>query len=64
MSNRSGLSGGDSVNFHRVRFVYPVEIVGGNERVEVDGSSDAFGWFSRDEIAGLDRVGLLDEALP
>jgi ADP-ribose pyrophosphatase YjhB (NUDIX family) len=51
------------VNFHHVRFVYPVEIFGGEERVEVDGSSDAFGWFSRDQIAGLDRVGLLDEAL-
>ena len=51
------------VNFHHVRFVYPVEIVGGEERVEVDGSSDAFGWFSRDEIAGLARVAFLDEAL-
>jgi len=51
------------VNFHHVRFLYPVGIVGGEERVEIDGSSDAFGWFSRDEMAGLDCVGLLDDAL-
>ena len=45
-------SGGEVRN-HQVRFVYPMEIVGGTERVEVDGSSDAFGWFTPEELGAL-----------
>ena len=41
------------VSFHTVRFVYPMEIVGGAERREVDGSTDELGWFGRDELDGL-----------
>jgi ADP-ribose pyrophosphatase YjhB (NUDIX family) len=51
------------VRFHHVRFVYPVEVVGGAERVEVDGSSDGFGWFDADEVGRLDRLGIVDDAL-
>jgi ADP-ribose pyrophosphatase YjhB (NUDIX family) len=51
------------VRYHHVRFVYPVEIVGGEERLERDGSTDAFGWFSEHDIAGLERTGVVDEAV-
>ena len=33
-------------HYHTVRFVYPMEIIGGAERREVDGSTDEFAWFS------------------
>jgi 8-oxo-dGTP pyrophosphatase MutT (NUDIX family) len=48
------------VTFHTVRFVYPMEIVGGTERREVDGSTDEFAWFALEDVAGL-RVGDLVE---
>lgn len=51
------------VRYHHVRFIYPVQVIGGTERLEIDGSTDAFGWFSRAEIAGLDRVAIVDDAL-
>jgi ADP-ribose pyrophosphatase YjhB (NUDIX family) len=51
------------VVYHHLRFVYPMEVVGGEERVEVGGSTDAFGWFTRDEIATMPIVGLVALAL-
>jgi len=33
-----------AVRYHHVRFVYPMTVVGGEERLEVDGSTDAFEW--------------------
>jgi ADP-ribose pyrophosphatase YjhB (NUDIX family) len=51
------------VRFHHVQFVYPVDVVGGTERVEVDGSTDGFGWFSPDEITQLERIEIVDDAL-
>ena len=45
-------SGGEIRN-HQVRFVYPMEIVSGIERPEVGGSTDAFGWFTPDELGAL-----------
>jgi 8-oxo-dGTP diphosphatase len=51
------------VSFHHVRFVYPMEVVGGADRIEVDGSTDAFGWFDRAELAELPVVGLVSLAL-
>lgn len=47
------------VRFHQVRFVYPMAIAGGEERVEVGGSTDAFGWFTDDEVAALRIVELV-----
>ena len=49
--------------YHQVRFVYPMDVVGGAERVEVDGSTDAFGWFGVDELAELPIVPLVSLAL-
>lgn len=51
------------VAFHQVRFVYPMAIVGGEERVEVGGSTDAFGWFSPAEVSALPNVDLVELAL-
>ncbi len=51
------------VRFHQVRFVYPMAITGGAERVEVGGSTDAFGWFTDDEVAALPIVELVGLAL-
>jgi len=51
------------VAFHQVRFVYPMEVVGGAERVEVGGSTDRFGWFTLDEARALPIVGLASMVL-
>ena len=51
------------VRYHHVRFVYPMEVVGGSERVEVDGSTDACGWFAPDALTDLPIVGLVSLAL-
>jgi hypothetical protein len=48
------------VPFHTIRFIYPMSVVGGTERVEVAGSTDAFGWFTPDEIETLSRGDLVD----
>jgi 8-oxo-dGTP diphosphatase len=53
----------EEVRFHHVRFVYPMEIVGGSERMEVDGSTDACGWFTREQLAELPVVGLVSVTL-
>ena len=52
-----------AVRYHQVRFVYPMEVVGGDERVEVDGSTDTFGWFSLEQLGDLPIVGLVSIAL-
>ena len=44
------------VPYHHVRFVYPMTITGGEERLEVGGSTDAFGWHGPDELAELRRT--------
>jgi ADP-ribose pyrophosphatase YjhB (NUDIX family) len=51
--------GGEWVRFHTVRFVYPMSVVGGEERVEVGGSTDAFAWLTPAEIDELGDSGRL-----
>ena len=51
------------VAYHHVRFVYPMEVVGGSERMEIDGSTDACGWFTPQQLAGLPVVGLVSLTL-
>jgi 8-oxo-dGTP diphosphatase len=41
------------VSYHHVRFVYPMEVLGGTERREIDGSTDDLGWFTLEELDGL-----------
>jgi 8-oxo-dGTP diphosphatase len=48
------------VSYHTVRFVYPMQVTGGSERPEIDGSTDECRWFDAAEVAGLaaeDRLG-------
>jgi 8-oxo-dGTP pyrophosphatase MutT (NUDIX family) len=45
-----------------VRIVYRAEVVGGDLRVEADGSTDDVRWFTPDEVDALDRVELVDVA--
>lgn len=47
---------------HAIRIVYRVRIVGGVLRDEIDGSTDAAGWFTHDE-AGRLRLGELSRAM-
>ena len=51
------------VRYHALRFVYPMEAIGGEERREVDGSTDEFGWFTADEIEALRLADIVERAL-
>ncbi|MFF7975604.1 NUDIX domain-containing protein [Streptomyces sp. NPDC007905] len=48
---------------HGVRIVYEGEIVGGELRNEVGGSTDLAAWQDLDAVSGLNRVHLVDVAL-
>ena len=52
-----------TVRYHHVRFVYPMSIVGGEERLEVDGSTDAFEWVPYDAIADRPLGDLVERVL-
>jgi len=41
------------VRYHHIRFVYPMRVIGGEERVEVDGSTDAFEWVPLETVREL-----------
>ena len=43
-----------------LRIVYRAHVVGGELRHETDGTTDEARWVPLDEVAGLDRVGLVD----
>jgi 8-oxo-dGTP diphosphatase len=51
------------VLFHAVRFVYPMRVVGGEERLEIGGSTDAFEWVRLDEIPARRLGDLVERAL-
>lgn len=51
------------IPYHQVRFVYPMCVVGGSERVEVGGSTDAFEWFLPTELSGVPIGGLVAVSL-
>jgi 8-oxo-dGTP diphosphatase len=46
-----------------VRVVFSARVTGGELRHEVDGTTDEARWIALDEVAGLDRVSLVDIAL-
>jgi len=52
-----------SVRYHHVRFVYPMAVVGGEERLEVDGSTDAFEWVPLEEVVELPLGDLVTRVL-
>lgn len=43
-------------DLHFLGVLYRMRVVGGDLRDEIDGTTDAAGWFSRDEIAGMRLV--------
>ena len=53
---------GDGIptDFHAIRIIYRVRIVGGELTVEVDGSSDACAWVSRRDLGALPLVELAE----
>ncbi len=48
---------------HTLRIVYRAEVRGGRLQYETDGSTDMAGWFTRAQVARLQRVKLVDIAL-
>ena len=51
------------VRFHHVRFVFPMRLVGGSERVEVDGSTDAVEWVALEAVGSRPIGDLVERAL-
>jgi 8-oxo-dGTP diphosphatase len=50
-------------DFHGVRVIYEGQIVGGELRFEVDGSSDMAAWFDLEEVDDLVHAEIVDTAL-
>lgn len=46
-----------------LRILYTAEIIGGELRPEVDGSTDAVGWLGLEQVRTVERVELVDVAL-
>ena len=53
-----------SVSYHHVRFVFPMTVVGGEERLEVEGSTDAFEWVPVATVRDRPLGDLVDRVLP
>lgn len=53
----------DEVDLHGLRVIYAARVVGGQLRHEVGGSTDQAAWVGLDDVAGLDRVDLIDIGL-
>lgn len=45
---------------HALRIVYRAHVVGGELRVEEDGTTDGVAWHTPEEVDALDRVSLVD----
>jgi 8-oxo-dGTP diphosphatase len=54
---------GGPVAYHTIRFVYPMGIVSGTERREVDGSTDELGWFTPDDLGSMSIGDLVERVL-
>ena len=50
-------------DLHALRIMYEVDLVGGELRNEVGGSTDLARWYPLGEVAGLERAGLVDIGL-
>lgn len=48
---------------HTLRIIYRARVTGGKLRFEKNGSTDRADWFPLDDVAGLQRVKLVDIAL-
>ena len=54
---------GRTVDHHGLRLVYEARITGGELRPEIGGSTDMAAWHPLEEVADLNRVGLVDAGL-
>ena len=52
-----------AVLYHTIRFAYPMRVIGGEERVEVDGSTDGFEWVPLGEVARRGVVEIVERIL-
>ncbi|MER5865673.1 NUDIX hydrolase [Kitasatospora sp. NPDC002040] len=50
-------------DFHSLRIVYAARVTGGSLQHETNGSTDLAAWIPLSEVAGLERVSLVDIAL-
>jgi len=60
---RRRVTPGATEPLHTLRIVYRARITGGRLRFEKNGSTDMAAWYALDEVAGLQRVRLIDIAL-
>lgn len=60
---RRRVTPGASKPLHTLRIVYRARITSGKLRFEKNGSTDMAAWYPLDEVAGLQRVRLVDIAL-
>ncbi|PRB03174.1 NUDIX hydrolase [Microbacterium sp. MYb64] len=60
---RRRVTPGATEPLHTLRIVYRARITSGKLRFEKNGSTDMAAWFALDEVAGLQRVRLVDIAL-
>lgn len=60
---RRRVTPGATEPLHTLRIVYRARIVSGKLRFEKGGSTDMAAWYALDEVAGLQRVRLVDIAL-
>ncbi|OZB85159.1 NUDIX domain-containing protein [Microbacterium sp. 13-71-7] len=60
---RRRVTPGAAEPLHTLRIVYRARITGGRLRFEKNGSTDMAAWYALDEVAGLQRVRLIDIAL-
>ena len=51
------------VRYHHVRFVYPMTVIGGEERIEVGGSTDAFEWVPLERVQDMPIGDLVERVL-
>ncbi|MFB7843803.1 NUDIX hydrolase [Microbacterium sp. NPDC056052] len=60
---RRRVTPGATEPLHTLRIVYRARIMSGRLRFEKNGSTDMAAWYALDEVAGLQRVRLVDIAL-
>jgi len=60
---RGPVAGGVGDDFQAIQIIYRVRVTGGTLTDELDGSTDAAAWFSRDELREIPIVGLVEAGL-
>lgn len=60
---RGPIPGGVGDDFQAIQIIYLIDVTGGMLRDEVNGSTDSAAWFTRDELAALPVVGMVQAGL-